>query len=209
MTRKILFILGVVILIISKTFVLAETIILKSGQKVEGKIIEKTDKYIKIDFQGVSLTYNVDEIASIEKEVVAPLATRETVSGITTGTSDLEKYTTESEQCFLNEKYEDTITLLKKIILLKPEDSDLQIVLGILYYYAGNLEESIATLQKALSLAPNDPEINLYLSIVYDSKGDGQKAKELLSKIIEQYRKEINITETFIAETLLKKINNK
>jgi hypothetical protein len=44
----------------------AETIGLKSGKTVEGKIIEKNDEYIKIDFQGVSLTYYNDEIESID-----------------------------------------------------------------------------------------------------------------------------------------------
>jgi tetratricopeptide (TPR) repeat protein len=43
-----------------------QTINLKSGVKVEGRIIEKTDNYTKIDFYGVTLTYDKDEIASIE-----------------------------------------------------------------------------------------------------------------------------------------------
>ena len=43
----------------------AETVILKSGQKVEGKIKERTDKYVKIEFQGLELVYYQDEIASI------------------------------------------------------------------------------------------------------------------------------------------------
>ncbi len=46
----------------------AETIVLKSGKKVEGKIIEKTDKYIKVDFDGVPLTYFFDMIERIEGE---------------------------------------------------------------------------------------------------------------------------------------------
>jgi len=50
----------------------AETIILKSGRKVEGKIIKKTDKYIQIDFPGVPLTYYLDEIESIEGEASLP-----------------------------------------------------------------------------------------------------------------------------------------
>jgi len=48
--------------------IFAETIVLKSGQSVEGKLIEKTDKYIKIDFQGVPLTYFLDEIESVKGE---------------------------------------------------------------------------------------------------------------------------------------------
>lgn len=47
-------------------FCFAETIYLKSGKIVEGKLIEKTDDYIKIDFQGVSLTYFLDEIEAID-----------------------------------------------------------------------------------------------------------------------------------------------
>lgn len=48
------------------TTISAETIITKSGQKIEGRIIERTDKYIKVDFIGVPLTYYFDEIESID-----------------------------------------------------------------------------------------------------------------------------------------------
>lgn len=46
----------------------ADTIVLKSGKTVEGKLIEKTDKYVKIDFQGVELTYFMDEIQNIKED---------------------------------------------------------------------------------------------------------------------------------------------
>lgn len=60
-------ILIVVCFILSiQNFSLAEIIVLKSGQKIEGKILERTDKYIKLDFYGVSLTYWLDEIDHIE-----------------------------------------------------------------------------------------------------------------------------------------------
>ena len=49
------------------SFGFSETILLKSGQKVEGKIIEKADKYVKLDFLGVELVYYNDEIASISQ----------------------------------------------------------------------------------------------------------------------------------------------
>lgn len=44
----------------------AETIYLKTGKKIEGKIIEMTDKYIKIDFYGTPVTYFMDEIARFD-----------------------------------------------------------------------------------------------------------------------------------------------
>ncbi len=49
---------------------LAETIQLKSGKKVEGKILEQTDQYIKVDTGlGVTVTYYQDEI---EQMVATP-----------------------------------------------------------------------------------------------------------------------------------------
>lgn len=59
-------IVATVILFCSLRLSFAETVYLKSGKKVEGKVIERTDKYIKIDFKGVSLTYGFDEIESID-----------------------------------------------------------------------------------------------------------------------------------------------
>ncbi len=41
----------------------ADTLILKSGRRIEGKIIEQTEEYIKINIQGISVTYYRDEIA--------------------------------------------------------------------------------------------------------------------------------------------------
>jgi len=46
----------------------AETIILKSGKRVDGKILQRSDEYIKVDVYGVSLTYYLDEIESITGE---------------------------------------------------------------------------------------------------------------------------------------------
>jgi len=54
----------------SHFFVFAETVRLKSGQTIEGKIIEETDEYIKIDFQGVPLTYSFDEVDNINGRLV-------------------------------------------------------------------------------------------------------------------------------------------
>lgn len=63
-----LFIILLLICLCFQIVTSAETIILKSGKTVEGKIVEKTDKYIKIDFYGVPLTYFLDEIVSDEEK---------------------------------------------------------------------------------------------------------------------------------------------
>lgn len=45
----------------------AETIILKSGQKVEGKIVDKSSQVIKVDVSGITLTYYMDDVDRIEQ----------------------------------------------------------------------------------------------------------------------------------------------
>lgn len=46
----------------------AATIYLKNGKKFDAQIIERTDDFIKVDFQGVPLTYYVGEIDTITEE---------------------------------------------------------------------------------------------------------------------------------------------
>ena len=59
-------ILLIFLLLMVPLFSFAETVILKSGQRIEGRIIEKTNEYVKVDFQGIVLTYFSDEINGIE-----------------------------------------------------------------------------------------------------------------------------------------------
>ncbi|MEW6075042.1 MAG: hypothetical protein AB1530_01915 [Candidatus Omnitrophota bacterium] len=47
---------------------LADTIYFKDGKKLDATIIEKTDRYIKVDVAGVPLTYFSDEIQEIKAE---------------------------------------------------------------------------------------------------------------------------------------------
>ena len=58
----------------------ADTVVLKSGQVVEGKIIENTNKYVKIDFDGVGVTYFQEEVASINQDKTDNLASKELTS---------------------------------------------------------------------------------------------------------------------------------
>lgn len=46
--------------------VCAEEIVLKSGISIQGKIIERSDKWIKVNASGMDVTYYLDEIQSID-----------------------------------------------------------------------------------------------------------------------------------------------
>ena len=49
----------------------ADTVTLKSGQVIEGKIVERTADVVKVDFMGVEMAYFMDDIAEINSEEVA------------------------------------------------------------------------------------------------------------------------------------------
>ncbi|MFC1755071.1 hypothetical protein ACFL96_17040, partial [Thermoproteota archaeon] len=43
-----------------------QKILLKSGKEIEGRVVKKTDEYIKVEIAGVEVSYFIDEIESIE-----------------------------------------------------------------------------------------------------------------------------------------------
>jgi hypothetical protein len=65
MRRKIRIILVLMFLFYALP-VFAEKIALKSGKTVEGKIREKTNEKIKVDIDGIPVTYYFDQIVSID-----------------------------------------------------------------------------------------------------------------------------------------------
>lgn len=76
-------VVGVMTFLLSLCFLVsvsAETILLKSGKIVEGEIIERDQERIKVDFLGVSLTYYLDEIESIDREKITLPLIKEEIS---------------------------------------------------------------------------------------------------------------------------------
>ncbi|MBF0122701.1 MAG: hypothetical protein HQL21_04755 [Candidatus Omnitrophica bacterium] len=65
--RRILFIFGFLLLM---SPVSAEKVMLRSGLEVDGRILQKTDTFVKIDFLGTPLIYYFTEVDSIDGEKV-------------------------------------------------------------------------------------------------------------------------------------------
>jgi hypothetical protein len=57
--------------------VLADSVTLKNGQVIEGKIIESNDKYTKINFNNAELVYFQEEIASVNRIAYAEKAIKQ------------------------------------------------------------------------------------------------------------------------------------
>lgn len=189
------------------SLVFAETLILKSGSQVQGKIIEKTDQYIKIEVEGAAFSYTLDEIERVEEDV--PSLTQENVPQASLESPSIEKYTSEARQYYLNGEYENALSSLKKAIELDPNQTNLFASLGVLYYHLGNSEDAISSFEKALSFKSADPIVYLCLWVVYDSAGRQEESKENLIKAVEYYKEKDLGYYAFVAEVLLKKIDNK
>jgi len=61
-------ILLVLMMICAAQFCFAETIRLKSGKVITGKIVERNDKSVKVEIEGVPITYYSDAIESIDEK---------------------------------------------------------------------------------------------------------------------------------------------
>ena len=68
--KKIMILAAFIFFLIPNAF--ADTITMKSGKEIEGKIMERTHKFVKVEFSGVQLTYFLDEIEKINGEKVSP-----------------------------------------------------------------------------------------------------------------------------------------
>ena len=70
------------------SFIYADVINLKSGRRLEGEVVEKTDTNIMFKTRGITITYplslieSIEEAVSIEKETVSPLSPKISMEAI-------------------------------------------------------------------------------------------------------------------------------
>lgn len=179
----------------STPLILAETIVLKSGKSVEGKIIEKTDKSIKVDIEGIIVTYYLDEIENINSD--------ELDYSVSRGTPKIDKT---DETVLPNDavhrmysdmihtgvmyckqgQYEQGINRFKEAINVDPNISLAYENLGHAYDHIGKRKEAIEMLEKAAQLNPSSASVYQNLGNAYansrrykEAKESFQKAKEL------------------------------
>ena len=68
MLKKIAFFSVCILLIAINSF--ADTVTLKSGKQIEGKILERSSDLIRIDIEGVTITYFITDVEAINQEKI-------------------------------------------------------------------------------------------------------------------------------------------
>ena len=118
MEKKYLMILSVIVGLCFPMLAAAEVVVLKSGNTIEGKIIEKADKYIKIDFQGIPLTYWLEDIESIDgKPILSPVIAIDKEHPIIQTNTKTEDFSEKSSGVILNDHkdiFEERLTNMLK-----------------------------------------------------------------------------------------------
>ncbi|MDP2905858.1 MAG: hypothetical protein Q8O22_06125, partial [Candidatus Omnitrophota bacterium] len=187
----------------------AETIILKSGKKIEGKIVERTDKYIKVDSGiGVDVIYFLDEIGKIEGEVAAaPQSPAENKAEKTS----VAQYDSEAFLRIKEGKLEEGLSLLKQATILEPKNGlphmnygSMLLVRGQMLLKEGKTEEAKSILKEAEKELLSAIQQSGTATVDAITKGqsafllgdiycfiykDGIKAKEFYKKSLEYFPK--------------------
>jgi tetratricopeptide (TPR) repeat protein len=86
---------------------------------------------------------------------------------------------------FMQRKYPDAVSSLKRALKLKPSLSGAQVMLGLSYYELYDLDEACAALEAALKATPGDTNALLYLGKAQLQKQEYRAAQRTFEKLVE------------------------
>jgi len=184
--RKKFFILLVLSVIFMPAY--AEIVVLKSGKTIEGGIVERTEKYIKMDVFGVPLTYYIDDIESIDgKKIAAAIVNpvRDDVPPRDVFNEAKKEPEVKTEINTTKEKINLEPQDKKSLSLGEVKEAQECFQKGISCFREKKYEESIVEFEKALKIDPNLAEGYYGLGYAYCSKNQCEASLEYFKKAIE------------------------
>ena len=195
--------LGAVPLLFISRYVFADTVLLKSGQKIKCQIIEKTDGYVKVDVEGVSLTYPAESVQNVVQEGVsltseksagpneAPAVDRnpaiDAISSIMS--KGLQGLTTQDYMKIVEQLDSNKLPPLgQKTVVLYG-------AIGFSYYQLGKFQEALGMFKKIIDVDPNNISSVGMLGLTYKAMGDKDAAHQTLKHCIEMVKPQAKTTD--------------
>lgn len=177
----------------------AEIIILKSGEKINASIIEKTDKYVKVDFKGALIVYRTFEIKSIDGKNIEEEKTsssKETSQGLLESASSpsrmietniitAEEYLKRGVAFYSKGEFNHALSNLNNAIKINPAYMEAYLYRGLAYAGKNDPEPAIADYSKVIEINPKQEEAYFVRGVAYAAKKDVEKAIADYSKAIE------------------------
>jgi tetratricopeptide (TPR) repeat protein len=177
----------------------AETLVLKSGKTITGKILQEDSEFVQIEYNGAPVYFERKTIRQIDQDSPAACADAESclqqglgvfASSDKTGDEDCNQAKRYFEQGLT---YESGDRDLRSVMIVL-DDMDKGIVpreyaallfRGSYYLMNNEYEKGAASLEKALELNPSDTNIYYNLGLAYHALGRDQQALSYLKKLIE------------------------
>jgi len=150
----------------------ADELLLKSGDKVEGKVIQRTAQYVRVEIEGEPFTYFIENIKSMQitqaDGTVLNFNTRDEITG-----ASVSDYFNRGIQKAERKDYSGAIVYFNKAIELNPKSGDLYYTRAVVYLQMGKPDSAIADLNKAIELNPKSAHIYYYnRGVAYFSKAN-------------------------------------
>jgi tetratricopeptide (TPR) repeat protein len=146
----------------------AETIVLKSGKMIEGKILERTKDHIKVDYKPVPLYYSWDNIDTIDGQPVpgrVQKASQQTAAPTLLDAKDKEIESLRSQLREYQQFKEEFVRLKQAYMKLQARYFN---NLGGTFLYEKAFDKAAAAFQEALDIDPWNLEACFNLGMLYD-----------------------------------------
>jgi len=136
----------------------AETIVLKSGETIEGEIIERTDEFIKVDIYGIPITYYLDEIESIDGEKMGLSSKKEQLSGEAAlelvCSEEAKPYALQASRYMQEDHFDKAIESFREALKLDSKCMLAYMGLGGCYTSLGKHDKAIEIFKEAIKMIP-------------------------------------------------------
>lgn len=144
-------ILTVSLMLIFPCFVYADTIYLKNGESIKGKIKEKTGTYLVINVQGFDFSYLLNDTQRIEENGIE--------EKMDVAPSKADGCAKDGLKYALQKEYTEAIISYQKAIIYNPNDVQYYKMLGHVYELNLNNKKAVEIYKKALEIFPDNKEI--------------------------------------------------
>ena len=182
----------------------AETIVLKSGKTVDGKITKRGFDYIEVDMQGVTVTFYDKDVQSIDGKATLDLNFTSDDPNVLISFWNAAIEDDANNSNAYNElglayaklnNYQKAIECFQKAVEINPLFADACANIGLTYVSLQDYAKAVPFLEKAVGIEPENPK----MAAAYNSLGSNQLKAQNFEAAIPFFEKAIKVDPGYAA----------